>query len=104
MIQLPQDERGGEMQAHALRKLLKQDLTDTLIRVVLITLLVSVCVRVFTPFSQLVLLAHLVLLAIILAANQDHEHRCIHAAPATRLRRGSRPSQFTGRLSQAPRS
>ena len=49
------------MQADALRKLLKQDLTDTLIRVILITLLVVVCVRVFTPFS------HLVLLAIILA-------------------------------------
>ena len=49
------------MQADALRKLLKQDLTDTLIRVFLIALLVVVCVRVFTPFS------HLVLLAIILA-------------------------------------
>jgi len=44
-----------------LRKLLSQDLTETLIRVVLITLLVIVCVRVFTPFS------HLVILAIILA-------------------------------------
>jgi len=44
-----------------LRKLVREDLMETLIRVVLIAILVVVCVRVFMPFS------HLVLLGIILA-------------------------------------
>lgn len=44
-----------------LRKLVGEDLTETLIRVLLLVLLLVVCVRVFTPFS------HLVILAIILA-------------------------------------
>jgi predicted PurR-regulated permease PerM len=39
-----------------LRKLLSEDLTETLLRVVLILLLVIVCVRVFMPFSHLVIL------------------------------------------------
>jgi predicted PurR-regulated permease PerM len=52
------------MQADALRRLLKQDLTDTLIRVILLTLLVIVCVRVFTPFSHLVLLAMILAIAL----------------------------------------
>ena len=44
-----------------LRKLVREDLMETLIRVVLIAILVVVCVRVFMPFS------HLVLLGVILA-------------------------------------
>ena len=52
------------MQPETLRRLLKQDLTETLIRVVLITLLVFVCVRVFTPFSHLVILAMILAIAL----------------------------------------
>ena len=37
-----------------LRKLLRQDLIDTLIRIALIAFLVYFCVRVFTPFASLV--------------------------------------------------
>lgn len=52
------------MQADALRRLLKQDLTDTLIRIILVVLLVVVCVRVFTPFSHLVLIAMILAIAL----------------------------------------
>jgi predicted PurR-regulated permease PerM len=52
------------MQVDVLRRLLKQDLTETLIRVVLISLLVIVCVRVFTPFSHLVILAMILAIAL----------------------------------------
>lgn len=52
------------MQADALRQLLKHDLTETLIRVILISLLVFVCVRVFMPFSHLVLLAMILAIAL----------------------------------------
>jgi predicted PurR-regulated permease PerM len=48
----------------ALRSLLTKDLTETLIRVVLISLLVVVCVRVFTPFSHLVILAMILAIAL----------------------------------------
>ena len=48
----------------ALRRLVTRDLTETLIRVVLISLLVIVCVRVFTPFSHLVLLAMILAIAL----------------------------------------
>lgn len=48
----------------ALRRLVTRDLTETLIRVVLISLLVLVCVRVFTPFSHLVILAMILSIAL----------------------------------------
>ena len=42
------------MDQATLRKLLRQDLTETLIRIALIAFLVYFCVRVFTPFASLV--------------------------------------------------
>jgi predicted PurR-regulated permease PerM len=47
-----------------LRKLVTQDLTDTLLRVVLIILLVFLCVRVFSPFARLLILAMILAIAL----------------------------------------
>ncbi|UHQ19545.1 AI-2E family transporter [Lysobacter sp. KIS68-7] len=47
-----------------LRKLVTRDLAETLLRVVLIVLLVLVCVRVFTPFSHLVIVAMILAVAL----------------------------------------
>jgi predicted PurR-regulated permease PerM len=46
------------------RKFLSADLTETLIRVLLIVLLLLVCVRVFMPFSHLVILAMILAVAL----------------------------------------
>ena len=47
-----------------LRKLLREDLTETLIRVGLIAFLVIMCARVFTPFAGLVLLSMILAIAL----------------------------------------
>lgn len=47
-----------------LRKLLKEDLTETLIRVGLIVFLVIMCVRVFMPFAGLVILSMILAIAL----------------------------------------
>ena len=47
-----------------LRKLVTQDLAETLLRVVLIVLLLVICVRVFTPFSHLVIVAMILAVAL----------------------------------------
>lgn len=52
------------MQASTLRQLLTTDLAETLIRVVLIGLLVIVCIRVFTPFSHLLIIAMILAVAL----------------------------------------
>ena len=52
------------MRTDALRQRWKQDLTETLIRVVLISVLVILCVRVFMPFSHLVILAMILAIAL----------------------------------------
>ncbi len=47
-----------------LRKMVREDLTETLIRVGLIAFLVIMCVRVFTPFAGLVILAMILAIAL----------------------------------------
>lgn len=47
-----------------LRKLFKEDLTETLIRVGLIAFLVIMCARVFTPFAGLVILSMILAIAL----------------------------------------
>ena len=47
-----------------LRKLLREDLTETLIRVGLIAFLVIMCARVFTPFAGLVILSMILAIAL----------------------------------------
>lgn len=53
-----------QIEQATLRKLLTQDLADTLFRVLLIAILLVVCVRVFTPFSHLVLLSAILAVAL----------------------------------------
>ncbi|KGQ18804.1 putative membrane protein [Lysobacter dokdonensis DS-58] len=52
------------MHATTLRRLLTTDLSETLLRVALIGLLIVVCVRVFTPFSHLVIIAMILAVAL----------------------------------------
>lgn len=51
------------VEQETLRRLVTRDLTETLIRVALIALLVLVCVRVFWPFSHLVLFSAILAVA-----------------------------------------
>lgn len=53
-----------QVEQSTLRKLVTHDLTDTLLRVVLIVLLVYLCVRVFSPFARLLTLAMILAIAL----------------------------------------